>query len=86
MPWFWEDVLCTRNFGVNRFAEGSVDKTEGGASITDSSVIGTLDNFTPDCSAGGNNFPESGAVADDGGIKWCCTTKLILIDEAYNYL
>ena len=78
-----EDVLCPRNCGVNLFAESTVDKTESGASITDSSIAGTLNDFSPDSSASGNNFPESGAVAVvDGGIKWCCTIKLVLIDEA----
>jgi len=81
-PGSGEDVLCPRNCGVNLFAEGTVDKTESGAGITDSGIIGTLDNITPDSSAGGSNLPESRAAGDDGGIKWCCTIKLVLIDEA----
>lgn len=86
MPWFGEDVLCPRNLVVNLFAKSTVDKTESGAGVTDCSITGTLDNLTRDSSAGGRNFPESRAIVDEGGIKWCCTTKLILIDEAYNQL
>jgi len=78
-----EEILGARNFGIDGFAQVTVDETKCSSSVADSSVTSAADDCSIDDSTDRVDFPESTVVVDDRSVERRGGSNIGFIDVPY---